>query len=165
MANAPRIRMMERELEWIRALGSSRDLVLAASNLGALEIVLTILMNNEDGMTVHNAASAVQSPFCSYSGALKRISLLRGAGVLVAGPGRKRSEVRLRVSDRFADELLGVLERRYADRPQLPGGPADDMEPGAPGPEEFKFRRADPTGGAAEGGASRVRAVQSGTDR
>lgn len=114
--------VLQHELDWVRTLGASRNLVLVASNLGAMEIVLTSLMNNDKGMTVSSAASAVQTPFCSHSGALKRIALLREAGLLVAGPGRKRSEVTLRVSEAFAQELMEALGRHW-------GAPSEVAQP------------------------------------
>lgn len=108
------------ELSYIRALGSKRSLAIAASNLGAYEAILMIMLAGDDGLPVYEAIQGVESRFCSQSGLLKRLRILRTEGLIEHRIGRKRSEVRLVVSTRFYEELLSVLQRKYGNSTLIP---------------------------------------------
>ena len=74
--------MFSEEIAYLQYLGSKRSLILAASNLGAYEAVLHILQCDDDGLPVYQALEKVQSRFCSKSGLLKRLRVLRNEGLL-----------------------------------------------------------------------------------
>ena len=105
---------VESELRHVRSLGASRNLVLATSNLGAFEALLIILSHQETGLPVYRALDGIRSTYASKSGVLKRLRLLRDAGLIEARTGDKRkSEVLLCASKELVEELGPILVAKY----------------------------------------------------
>jgi hypothetical protein len=79
------------ELEYLRALNSNKGLKELGTNLGVLEAVLIIMQAGEEGVPVYKVLESVQSSFASESAIIKRLRLLREAGLIDEGEARKRS--------------------------------------------------------------------------
>jgi hypothetical protein len=101
------------ELRHIRSLGSSNTLVMATENLGGYEALLMLLCNQGVGMPVYDVVSGVQSRYASQSGLLKRLGVMRKAGLIVDGPGRKKSQVCLYASEPLVEELGPILLQNH----------------------------------------------------
>lgn len=106
------MRAISSELRYIRRLGASHDMILATSNLGAYEAVLLIAAEGPEGLLVYKAIDGVSSRYCSQSGIIKRLKLLREAGLLYERPGEKKSQVYLSASEKLIDQLRDALMER-----------------------------------------------------
>lgn len=106
--------VINRELDFIRGVGTNRNLLLATSNQGAFEALLMLMLEQEDGLPVYRTLEQVQSRYASQSGIIKRLRMLRDAGLIETKPGRKGSEVCLAPSQEIIAELYPFLERKYA---------------------------------------------------
>ena len=102
------------ELEYVRALGSQRSLMMASANLGAFETVLLIALAQDEGVPVYEAVRATKSRFCSHSGILKRLRNLRKEGIIEERSGQKKSEVHLMASKDFRRDLVRVLGEKHS---------------------------------------------------
>lgn len=103
--------MVLAEIDFVKALGSKNSLILASSNLGAFEVVLRLMQHREEGLPVYQAVKDVQSKFSSQSGILKRLNLMREAGLIESQPGKKASQVNLFLSEAFLADLAPVILR------------------------------------------------------
>jgi hypothetical protein len=117
----------EIELEYIRKLGSSRNLILASENLGAYEALLMLVNKFDEGLPVYELITSIQSRFSSLSGIIKRIRIMRDSGLIEDHPGPKRSQVYLRPSNVILKELgdssrasttAAEVRRRRESRPR-----------------------------------------------
>lgn len=100
------------ELEYIRSLGQERSLKIVASNLGAYEAVLLILASGNQGVPIYNLLQSMKSNFCSQSGLLKRLRILRSEGVILDSAGSKKSEVYLRVCPHFKKKVFDIIQSK-----------------------------------------------------
>ena len=105
--------LISAELNFIRSMGSKTDLILMASNMAAYEVVLMLLSNPIDGIPVYTAISKAESNYSSQSGILKRLKLMRDAGLIETAPGKKGSEVCLVPSAKLLDEYVPLLADKY----------------------------------------------------
>lgn len=101
------------ELDFVRSLGSNRDLMLASANQGAWEALLIVLSAGESGIPVYQAVEAVESSYSSRSGIVGRMRAMRASGLLDERSGKKRSQVCLVPSPRLIRQLGPVLTRKY----------------------------------------------------
>jgi hypothetical protein len=101
------------EIEYIRSLGSSRNLILASANLGAYEALLHILSFGDRGAPVYQAVTNVQSRYSSQSGVLSRLRMMRQLGLIEDRPGVKKSQVCLVPSETLLNELVPILLKRH----------------------------------------------------
>jgi hypothetical protein len=108
-------RAIDAEIEHLRALSSTKDLLLASSNRGAYEALLHIIRAGKVGMPVYEAVSCVGSAPSSHSGILLRLRSMRAAGIIDDVPGNKRSNVNLRASDEIVAALAPILMRWSAN--------------------------------------------------
>ena len=106
--------VLTRELEFIRSVGTRKNLLLATANQGAFEALLMLMLAREDGLPVYRTLEQIQSRYTSQSGIIKRLRMLREAGLIEARPGRKGSEVCLAPSGDIIAELLPLLDRKYS---------------------------------------------------
>ena len=104
------------ELNYIRNLGTNRDLTLATANLGAYEALLYIVSSNECGVPVYEALTNVKSSYSTQSGILLRLKAMRQLGLIEDGPGKKRSQTHLKPSQSLLNQLGMVLVRRHEER-------------------------------------------------
>lgn len=102
-----------KELNFIRNVGTRKNLLLATSNQGAFEALLMLMLESEDGLPIYRTLEKIQSRYASQSGIIKRLRILRDAGLIEARPGRKGSEVCLAPSNEIIAELLPLLEQKY----------------------------------------------------
>jgi predicted transcriptional regulator len=65
-------------------------------------------------LPVYQTLEQIQSRYASQSGIIKRLRVLRDAGLIETKPGRKGSEVCLAPSQKILDELGPLLEQKYA---------------------------------------------------
>lgn len=100
------------ELNYVRSLGSSRNLLLASRNLGAYEALLYIISNGDAGVPVYEVTKSVKTAFCSQSGILLRLKAMRESGILKELPGTKKSQVCLAPSQNFLNEIIPILLNR-----------------------------------------------------
>ena len=84
--------VITRELEFIRNVGTRKNLLMATSNQGAYEAFLMLMLARQDGFPVYQTLEQIQSRYASQSGIIKRLRMLRDAGLIEAKPGRKGSE-------------------------------------------------------------------------
>jgi hypothetical protein len=105
-------RAARNQLDHVRRLGSNDDLILAASNQGAYEALLSIIAGRDGGTPVYEIITNIQSRFTSQSGILTRIRAMRELGLIEDLPGPKRSQVCLAPSDRLIKSLAPVLLER-----------------------------------------------------
>ena len=105
--------VLHRELDFVRRIGTEKNLILATSNLGAFEALLMLMLHHEEGMPVYRTLEQVKSRYTSQSGIIKRFRMLRDAGLIEARPGRKGSEVYLAPSQELMESLVPILERKY----------------------------------------------------
>lgn len=105
------------ELEYVRKLGATDNLILASTNLGAYEAILYILSSADEGVPVYEAINSVRSRFSSQSGIIGRIKAMRSAGLIEERQGRKKSQVYLAPSEELIRELGPVLFSKYGDLP------------------------------------------------
>jgi predicted transcriptional regulator len=105
--------VITRELDFIRGVGTSRNLLLATSNQGAFEALLMLMLEQEDGLPVYRTLEQIQSRYASQSGIIKRLRMLREAGLIETKPGRKGSEVCLAPSKEIMAELRPFFDRKY----------------------------------------------------
>ena len=103
----------EIELDYIRKLGSSRNLILASENLGAYEALLMLVNKHDEGLPVYELITSIQSRFSSQSGIIKRIRIMRDSGLIEDHPGPKRSQVYLRPSNVILRELGEIIARKH----------------------------------------------------
>jgi len=108
-------RAIDAEIEHLRALSITKDLLLASSNRGAYEALLHIIRAGKVGMPVYEAVSCVGSAPSSQSGILLRLRSMRAAGIIDDVPGNKRSNVNLRASDEIVAALAPILMRWSAN--------------------------------------------------
>jgi hypothetical protein len=101
------------ELKFVKSMVSQRDLYLIGSNIAAYEIVLLLLKNPIEGIPVYKAISQSGSNNSSQSGTLKKIKLLRDAGLIDAVSGRKGSEVCLVPSEKLMRTFFPLLIDKY----------------------------------------------------
>jgi hypothetical protein len=101
------------ELNFIRSMGSKKNLILMASNMAAYEVVLNLLSSPIDGIPVYTAISKSKSNYSSQSGILKRLKLMRDAGLIETAPGKKGSEVCLFPSAKLLAEYVPLLTDKY----------------------------------------------------
>lgn len=101
------------ELQHIRSLGSSDNLVLSAANLGAYEALLIILSGDDSGVPVYQAVTNVRSRFSSQAGVISRIRAMRAVGLLEDRPGLKKSQVCLVPSEQLLREIGPILLARH----------------------------------------------------
>lgn len=102
------------ELDFIRALGSSNNLVLATANLGAYEALLFMLAAGDSGAPVYQAVTNVKSRYSSQSGIITRLRAMRQLGLIDELPGPKKSQVCLTPSHKLLCELGPLLLKRHA---------------------------------------------------
>lgn len=105
--------VITRELDFIRGVGTSRNLLLATSNQGAFEALLMLMREHEAGLPVYQTLEQIQSRYASQSGIIKRLRMLRDEGLIEARPGRKGSEVCLAPSKKIMAELRPFFDRKY----------------------------------------------------
>lgn len=105
--------VVNRELDFVRRVGTDKNLILATSNLGAFEALLMLMLEHEEGLPVYRTLEQVKSRYASQSGIIKRFRVLRDAGLIEARPGRKGSEVYLAPSREIMDLLGPLLQRKY----------------------------------------------------
>ncbi|MFT7493501.1 MAG: hypothetical protein ACI9RO_000947 [Alteromonas macleodii] len=103
------------ELKFIRSMGSKTNLTLMASNMAAYEVVLMLLSNPVDGIPVYKAILNAESNYSSQSGILKRIKLMRDAGLIETTPGKKASEVCLVPSAKLLADYVPLLTDKHAN--------------------------------------------------
>ncbi len=101
-----------KEINYVRALGSSPNLLLASGNLGAYEALLYIISFGDAGVPVYEVTKNVETRFCSQSGILLRLKAMRESGILEERPGKKRSQVCLAPSEHFLNEISPLLLKR-----------------------------------------------------
>jgi len=106
--------LVSAELNFIRSMGSKNNLVLMSSNMAAYEVFLLLLSSPIDGIPVYTAISKSESNHSSQSGILKRIKMMRDAGLIEAVPGKKGSEVCLVPSAKLLAEYIPLLTDKYA---------------------------------------------------
>jgi hypothetical protein len=104
------------EIEYIRALSSNKNLLLATSNRGAYEALLHIIKAGRTGVPVYRAISSVASSPSSQSGILLRLRAMRTAGIIDEVVGSKKSNVNLVASDEIVDALHPILIRRLSNQ-------------------------------------------------
>ena len=100
---------VEKELECVRRLGTDPTLIRVASNMGVYEAVLLIVLAGPGGISITKTVDAVSSKFSSRSGILKRLKMLRDAGLIVTVNGKKRSQVNLVASEALLKSLGHAL--------------------------------------------------------
>lgn len=100
------------EIQYLRGLSSSKELLLATSNRGAYEALLHIVRAGNVGLPVYQAVSSVGSCPSSQSGTLLRLRAMRAAGIIDEVPGLKKSHVNLVASNQIIEALLPHLMRR-----------------------------------------------------
>jgi hypothetical protein len=100
------------ELNYVRDLGSSSNLLLASGNLGAYEALLYILTSGDAGVPVYEVVKNVETRYCSQSGILLRLRAMREIGIIEERAGKKKSQVCLAVSEQFAREIGPLLLAR-----------------------------------------------------
>ena len=105
--------VITRELEFIRNVGTRKNLLMATSNKGAYEAFLMLMLARQDGFPVYQTLEQIQSRYASQSGIIKRLRMLRDAGLIEAKPGRKGSEVRLAPSKDIIAEFARLLDHKY----------------------------------------------------
>jgi DNA-binding transcriptional ArsR family regulator len=105
--------MVSRQLDFVRRVGTDKNLILATSNQGAFEALLMLMLEHEEGMPVYRTLEQVQSRYASQSGIIKRLRVLREAGLIEARPGRKGSEVYLAPSSDIINALGPLLEQKF----------------------------------------------------
>jgi hypothetical protein len=104
------------ELEHIRRLGRTTDLVFATGNLGAYEALLLLLRSEAGSAPIYETLSAVTTRYSSQSGILKRFRVMRDVGLLEERDGSKRSQVYLAPSERLLNELAPILMQKHATK-------------------------------------------------
>jgi hypothetical protein len=97
------------DLKFVRSMGSKKDMNLISANLGAYEVVLLLLKNPVEGLPVYKAIFQSESTTSSQSGILKRIKMMRDAGLIGTVPGKKGSEVCLVPSKKLLNNFLPLL--------------------------------------------------------
>ena len=112
--NSDMDRVLCAEIEYLRALSLSKNLVLATSNRGAYEALLHIIQAGKIGIPVYEAISRVGSAPSSQSGILLRLKSMRAAGIIDEVAGPKRSNVNLIASDGIIEALTPHLFNRSA---------------------------------------------------
>ncbi len=108
-------RALSAEIEYLRALSLSKNLVLATSNRGAYEALLHIIQAGKAGLPVYEAISRVGSAPSSQSGILLRLKSMRAAGIIGEVAGLKKSNVNLTASASIIEELSPHLLNRSAN--------------------------------------------------
>lgn len=112
--NLSRLReVVNRELDFVRSVGTDRNLILATSNQGAFEALLMLMLEHEEGLPVYRTLEQVRSRYASQSGIIKRLRVLREAGLIEARPGRKGSEVYLAPSREIIESLGSLLDQKF----------------------------------------------------
>lgn len=101
------------ELEYIRNLGSSSNLIMASANLGAYEALLYIMAGEDSGVPIYQAVTNVKSRYSSQAGVIVRIRAMRELGLLEERPGVKRSQVCLVPSEQLLREIVPILVARH----------------------------------------------------
>ena len=101
------------ELDHVRRLGSSENLIMATANLGAYEALLIILAAGESGVPVYQAVTGVRSRFSSQAGVINRVRAMRAVGLLEERSGSKRSQVCLVPSEQLIREIAPILLARH----------------------------------------------------
>ena len=105
--------LVSAELNFIRSMGSKNNLVLMSSNMAAYEVFLLLLSSPIDGVPVYTAISKSESNHSSQSGILKRIKMMRDAGLIEAVPGKKGSEVCLIPSAKLLGDYVPLLIDKF----------------------------------------------------
>ncbi|WP_439140389.1 winged helix-turn-helix domain-containing protein [Roseicyclus sp.] len=105
--------VVNRELDFVRSVGTDRNLILATSNQGAFEALLMLMLEHEEGLPVYRTLEQVRSRYASQSGIIKRLRVLREAGLIEARPGRKGSEVYLAPSREIIESLGPLLDQKF----------------------------------------------------
>ena len=105
--------VVNRELDFVRSVGTDRNLILATSNQGAFEALLMLMLDHEEGLPVYRTLEQVRSRYASQSGIIKRLRVLREAGLIEARPGRKGSEVYLAPSREIIESLGPLLAQKF----------------------------------------------------
>jgi hypothetical protein len=100
------------ELNYVRDLGSSPNLLLASGNLGAYEALLYIMTAGDAGVPVYEVIKNVETRYCTQSGILLRLKAMREIGILEERPGKKKSQVCLAASEQIVRELGPLLLAR-----------------------------------------------------
>lgn len=103
---------VDSELDFIKRIGASSDLVFAFSNLGAYEALLIILKNREQGVPVHEAVARTSKTFSGPAGILNRLSACRRLGLLEETSGKKKSQVCLVPSRKLLLEIEPIICNR-----------------------------------------------------
>lgn len=101
------------ELRYLRALGSSNDLLLATANLGGYEAVLQLIASEASGVPVHELVASIQTKYATTAGVLARLRAMRDRGILESAPGRKKSQVCLVPSQGLLGQLGPILVDRH----------------------------------------------------
>lgn len=101
------------ELRYLRALGATSDLRLAAANLGGYEAILNLIASEEGGVPVYELVAGVQTKFATSAGVLARLRAMRERGLLESVPGKKRSQVCLLPSRGLLEQLNPILSDRH----------------------------------------------------
>jgi hypothetical protein len=100
------------EMNYVRDLGASPNLLLASGNLGAYEALLYIMTSGDAGVPVYEVIKNVETRYCSQSGILVRLKAMREIGILEERQGKKKSQVCLAASEQIVRELGPLLLAR-----------------------------------------------------
>ena len=100
------------EMNYVRDLGASPNLLLASGNLGAYEALLYIMTSGDAGVPVYEVIKNVETRYCSQSGILLRLKAMREIGILEERQGKKKSQVCLAASEQIVRELGPLLLAR-----------------------------------------------------
>jgi hypothetical protein len=100
------------EINYVRGLGSTSNLLLASGNLGAFEALLYTIKSGQSGVPVYEVVHNVKTRYCGQSGILLRLKAMRDVGIFEERPGKKRSQVCLAASEQILDELAPLLLER-----------------------------------------------------
>lgn len=100
------------EMNYVRDLGASPNLLLASGNLGAYEALLYIMTSGDAGVPVYEVIKNVETRYCSQSGILVRLKAMREIGILEERQGKKKSQVCLAASEQIVHELGPLLLAR-----------------------------------------------------
>lgn len=101
------------ELDYIRRLGTNRDLVAATGNVGAYEALLILLSSDDFSMPVYKLLGTVQTQYSGHAGILGRLKIMRQLGLIDEIEGIKRSQVCLQPSAQLIEQIGPILVEKF----------------------------------------------------
>ena len=101
------------ELEYLRKINASNNLLFLYGNLGAFEALLHIIKSGDDGLPVYKAVGSVFTSFCGHAGIINRLRVLRNLELLDEKPGEKKSQVCLVPTEKLLQEIGPILCDRH----------------------------------------------------